>query len=114
MCVDTLLDNVFAHTAEGVPFAIRLTALPDGGGCLTVADAGGGFTDPGQADRGTGSGRTRSTGLGLDIARRTAERSGGTLTLTRSPAGGAAVVVEFGPPAPVGGRLGEPNSPRWA
>ena len=99
VCVDTLLDNVFAHTAEGVPFTVRLTATPGGGGVLTVADAGPGFTDPVQAaSRGAGSGSGRSTGLGLDIARRTAELSGGALTLARSPSGGAAVVVELGPP----------------
>jgi signal transduction histidine kinase len=110
VCVDTLLDNVFAHTPDGVPFTVRLTSMSGGGGCLTVADAGPGFTDLGQAaERGVGSGRVRSTGLGLDIARRTAELSGGTLVLTRSPAGGAAVVVELGPPengSGPGGRRG--------
>jgi signal transduction histidine kinase len=98
VCVDTLLDNVFAHTDEGVPFALQLTAMRGGGGCLIVSDAGPGFTDPDQASRGRASEHGRSTGLGLDIARRTAEMSGGALTLTRSPAGGGAVVVELGPP----------------
>jgi signal transduction histidine kinase len=39
-----------------------------------------------------------STGLGMDIARRTAQASGGALRLGRSPAGGAAVTVELGAP----------------
>ena len=99
VCVDTLLDNVFTHTAEGVPFTVRLSELRGGGGCLIVADAGPGFSDPDQALRGATAGTGRSTGLGLDIARRTAESSGGAFTLARSPAGGAAVVVELGPPS---------------
>jgi signal transduction histidine kinase len=38
-----------------------------------------------------------STGLGLDIARRTAEASGGALRLSSSPAG-TSVTLELGPP----------------
>src|SRR5262249_19682594 len=38
-----------------------------------------------------------STGLGLDIARRIAEASGGSLTIGRSPRGGAAVTLALGP-----------------
>jgi signal transduction histidine kinase len=96
-CVDTLLENVFAHTPEGVGFLVRLTRRPGGGACMVIADDGPGFTDASIAQRGISSGG--STGLGLDIVRRTAEASGGMLTLARSPAGGAAVIVELGPPA---------------
>jgi signal transduction histidine kinase len=39
-----------------------------------------------------------STGLGLDIARRTAEASGGALQLSTSGRG-TEVVLELGPPA---------------
>ena len=95
-CVDTLLDNVFTHTREGTHFTVRLMALPGAGATLTIADSGPGFPDPSTIGRGTTS-RSRSTGLGLDIATRVAMSSGGVLTLATSTSGGAAVVVEFGP-----------------
>ncbi|GAA3245089.1 sensor histidine kinase [Dactylosporangium siamense] len=85
-CVDALLGNVFAHTEEGVAVAVTL----DPRRVLTVQDAGPGF-DPAAGARGvSGAG---STGLGLDIARRTAEAAGGTLTVDRAPLGGARVTV---------------------
>jgi len=40
-----------------------------------------------------------STGLGLDIARRTAEAAGGRMTLSNGPLGGARVELLFGPPS---------------
>jgi signal transduction histidine kinase len=95
-CVDTLLENVFAHTPEGVGFLVRLTRRQGGGACLVVADSGPGFDDASMAHRGVSRGG--STGLGLDIVRRTAEASGGMLTLARPPSGGAVVVVDLGPP----------------
>jgi signal transduction histidine kinase len=98
VCVDTLLDNVFTHTPEGTPMAVQLSTTARGGARLTVADSGPGFPDPAAAaERGAGT-APHSTGLGLDIARRVAVGSGGTLVLTASQYGGAAVLVEFGPP----------------
>ncbi|WP_440099598.1 HAMP domain-containing sensor histidine kinase [Streptosporangium sp. H16] len=89
-CVDALLGNVFAHTPEGVSFSVRLEAT-GGGALLTVADAGPGFATPDPSQRGeSGAG---STGLGLDIARRTAESAGGSLSLGASPEGGASVIL---------------------
>ncbi|MDT0351321.1 sensor histidine kinase [Pseudonocardia charpentierae] len=96
--VDALLGNVFAHTPDGSAFAVRLGPRPGGGARLLVADAGPGL--PAGADvlrRGASGGG--STGLGLDIARRTAEQAGGGLTLGRSPEGGLAVTVNLGPAA---------------
>jgi signal transduction histidine kinase len=96
-CVDILLENVFAHTPEGAAFGVRLTARASGGAWLTVADDGPGFAGD-YAARGTSGGG--STGLGLDIARRIADASGGSLTIGRSPRGGAAITLALGPTAP--------------
>ncbi len=86
-CVDALLGNVFAHTPEGAAFSVRLAPHPSGA-VLVVSDTGDGF-DPALLERGHSAGG--STGLGLDIARRTAESSGGRLSV--SSAGGAIVEV---------------------
>jgi signal transduction histidine kinase len=95
-CVDILLENVFAHTPEGAAFGVRLTARANGGAWLTIADDGPGFAGD-YATRGTSGGG--STGLGLDIARRIADASGGSLTIGRSPRGGAAITLALGPTA---------------
>jgi signal transduction histidine kinase len=96
-CLDILLENVFAHTPEGTAFSVRVSGHAGGGAWLVVSDDGPGFTHPDPARRGLSSGG--STGLGLDIAQRIAEASGGGLTLGRSPAGGAAVTLGLGPTA---------------
>ena len=94
-CLDILLENVFAHTPEGAALAIRLSRRAGGGAWLVVADDGPGFSHTGLAERGRSSGG--STGLGLDIARRIAEASGGTLTIGQSASGGGSVTVGLGP-----------------
>ncbi|MFG1943586.1 ATP-binding protein [Nonomuraea sp. NPDC048826] len=91
-CVDALLGNVFAHTPEGAAFSVRLAPHP-AGAVLVVGDTGPGF-DPALLARGTSGGG--STGLGLDIARRTAESTGGGLTVSSD--GGAKVEVTLGRP----------------
>ncbi|MGI5243931.1 sensor histidine kinase [Dactylosporangium sp. CA-139066] len=78
--VDALLGNVFAHTEEGTGFAVTLRATP-GGADLVVEDDGPGIA-PGSGERGVSAGG--STGLGLDIARRTAESTGGRMTVSGS------------------------------
>ena len=95
-CTDVLLENVFSHTAEGAAFTVRLSRRAGGGAWLVVADDGPGFPDADPTERGRSSGG--STGLGLDIARRIAEASGGNLTIGRSTSGGGAVTVGLGPP----------------
>jgi signal transduction histidine kinase len=97
-CIDILLENVFAHTPEGTSFSVRASPRSGGGAWLVVSDNGPGFSHPDPARRGESS--AGSTGLGLDIARRIAESSGGTLTLGRSPHGGGAVTIGLGPAVP--------------
>jgi signal transduction histidine kinase len=98
-CLDALLGNVFAHTPEGTEFTVRLRACAAGGGQVTIEDTGPGFADSDPVRRGASGGG--STGLGLDIARQTAEASGGSLTVRNQPGGGQ-VVVELGPPRSAG------------
>lgn len=88
--VDALLGNVFAHTDDGTPFAVTL-AVEGGFAVLTVADAG-----PGIAGEmvGRGVSRAGSTGLGLDIAARAAQTSGGTLDISGDD--GTVVVLRLG------------------
>ena len=83
--LDVLIDNVFAHTPDGTAFAVTLRA-GEGGCVLTVSDDGGGWS----AEREPGPGHT---GLGLDIARRTAEDCGGRLVTGTTATGGARVEV---------------------
>jgi len=97
-CVDILLENVFAHTPDGTAFSVRVSQRAGGGAWLAVSDNGPGFSLPYPPERGRSSGG--STGLGLDIARRIAESTGGTFTLGRSPHGGGAVTIGLGPAAP--------------
>jgi signal transduction histidine kinase len=84
--LDVLIDNVFAHTEEGVAFSVRLRATDESSCVLVVSDDGGGWsTTPS-----TGVGHT---GLGLDLARRTAHQYGGHLITGTSATGGARVEV---------------------
>ncbi|WP_406079435.1 ATP-binding protein [Micromonospora sp. NBC_00858] len=94
--VDALLGNVFAHTPDGTPFAVRLA--PEAGQVLlTITDEGPGM--PAGAVR-RGASAAGSTGLGLDIARRAAQAGGGRLELRTGPGGGAQVLLRLGPPLP--------------
>jgi signal transduction histidine kinase len=95
--IDALLGNVFAHTPEGTSLDVAVRPREGGGAEVVVADSGPGVSSGESAlERGYSGGG--STGLGLDIARRTAERSGGRLRVTSSPAG-TRISVELGPPA---------------
>jgi signal transduction histidine kinase len=91
--VDALVENVVAHTPEGVPFAVRL--WEDTGAHLEISDDGPGLPPfalvRGRSDRG-------SSGLGLDIARRCAEAGGGSMTMTSGPSGGAVITLHLGRP----------------
>lgn len=97
--LDALLGNVIAHTPEATGFSVSLQGSVDGGVELVVTDQGPGFTD-GVAALGRGESLAGSTGLGLDIARRTAVASGGDIRLGRSAnGGGACITMRLGPPA---------------
>jgi signal transduction histidine kinase len=93
-CMDILLENVFAHTPDGAALAVRLSLRAAGGAWLVVADSGPGFGSTDPTERGSSTGG--STGLGLDIVRRIAEASGGTLTIGRSASGGGSVTLGLG------------------
>jgi signal transduction histidine kinase len=95
-CADILLENVFAHTPEGAALAVRLSPRAGGGAWLIVTDDGPGFGDADPTQRGLS--RAGSTGLGLDIARRIAEASGGSLVVGRSASSGGKVTVSLGSP----------------
>jgi signal transduction histidine kinase len=93
--LDTLLENVFSHTDPGVGY--RIEARPgysDGQVILVVEDSGAGFEHDGALERGESGGG--STGLGLDIVMKAAERTGGGLEIGESALGGARVEVMFG------------------
>ena len=78
--LDVLVDNVFAHTPEDAAIDVTLAA-PGGHVLMEVADAGPGIgSSPGAGER------AGSTGLGLQIARRTVAAIGGTMDI-RSEAG---------------------------
>jgi signal transduction histidine kinase len=94
--LDALVTNVFSHTPEGTSY--RVTADRDGPDVVVaVADAGPGIADPAVIERGrSGAG---SSGLGLDIARRSAEAAGGRLEIGASPLGGARIALRLPPAA---------------
>ncbi|MFB6613892.1 ATP-binding protein [Streptomyces sp. NPDC056367] len=101
--VDALIGNIFRHTPSGTPFGVRVvrTALAVE---LVVEDGGPGIPEPDRAlSRGSSTG---SSGLGLDIARRAAAVTGGSMQVTRGPRGGAQITVSFelATPAPSGRR----------
>lgn len=93
--LDALLENVVAHTPEGTGFAVSVTAAPGGGAAVAVTDDGPGFADSAVVER--GESRGGSTGLGLDIVRRTAAAAGGSMHVGASRTGGALVSLHLGP-----------------
>ena len=109
---DSLIGNIFKHTPEGTGFAVTLHR-GEGAVLLLVADAGPGIADPDAALR-RGSSGAGSTGLGLDIARRVAESTGGGLKIGVSALGGAQLQLRLRTwSLPPGGRRGRKASLGW-
>ena len=77
--VDVLIGNVIQHTPEGTAFALSVE-LDREVVILEISDEGPGVPDGVDVFRRGVSGGG-STGLGLDIVRRTVDRSGGTLRI---------------------------------
>jgi signal transduction histidine kinase len=94
--LDALVTNVFTHTPEGTSY--RVSADRDGPDIVVVVeDAGPGIADAAVIERGrSGAG---SSGLGLDIARSSAEAAGGGLEVGSSPLGGARIALRLPPAA---------------
>ncbi|MFH8344693.1 sensor histidine kinase [Streptomyces sp. NPDC018045] len=93
--VDALIGNVLDHTPDGAGLRITVAREVTGGCRLTVEDDGPGFPAGHVPERGRSGGG--STGLGLDIVRRAAEESGGSLECGSAAGGGARVTARFGP-----------------
>lgn len=88
VALDALLNNVLQHTPEGTTFGVNVTDDPEP--TVIVWDQGKGLPRSASARGNSGAG---STGLGLDIVRRTAERHGGRLQLVAGPKGTRAVLT---------------------
>jgi signal transduction histidine kinase len=82
--LDVLVDNVFRHTPPGTALVLQVTVGP-AQVVVAVADAGPGLAAADLTERGRSG--VGSTGLGLDVARRTAERVGGSLQVGTGLAG---------------------------
>jgi signal transduction histidine kinase len=90
--LDALFDNVFSHTPEGA--ALRLRVRIGESVEVEMSDGGPGFP-AGLNPTARGDSAAGSTGLGLDIVRRTARAAGGEMVLGSSPGGGASVLVRL-------------------
>ena len=91
--VDALIENAISHTPAATIFHMSVTT--DGAtATLVIEDAGQGFPEDFKLARGSSHGD--STGLGLDIVRRTVESSNGSLSIGSSESlGGAEIRLEL-------------------
>ncbi len=94
--LDALIGNVFSHTDEGIGMRVAVGGGGPANAWLEVSDDGPGFSSDEVLRRGLSV--SGSTGLGLDIARRLAERTGGSIEIGSSPTGGARVRLHLAPP----------------
>ena len=105
-----LVSNAVRHTPSDT--AISVSLVRSGRWAeLVVDDAGPGFPSPAVVERGVRGREGSGTGLGLDIARRTATAAGGRLTIGRASLGGARVAMHLPVvPAPGAHPRGQANS----
>lgn len=96
--LDALLGNVFAHTPDGVSFRVSVGVAPGPRPWVEVTDGGPGMPTHDVVERGRSV--SGSTGLGLDIARRVAERGGGSIVVGTAASGGARVQLLLAPATP--------------
>ena len=96
--LDALIGNVFAHTEEGTAFRVAVGVSPGPIAWLEVCDEGQGMPEVDVLTRGLSD--SGSTGLGLDIARRVAERTGGSIEVGSCVGGGARVRMNLHPAVP--------------
>ncbi len=94
-CVDAALGNIFAHTDEGVGFSVSAQPWINDTIHIAIEDQGKGL--PSNANRLSqrGVSGSGSTGLGMDIMRRTAESTGGHFEVAESPTGGVRINLSF-------------------
>jgi signal transduction histidine kinase len=90
--VDALIDNVFSHTDDGVGFRVSVKNLLDRSE-LTVHDDGKGVAPGFDFRRGVST--RGSTGLGLDIVRRTVSSADGEFIIRNAAAGGTIAQVRL-------------------
>ena len=89
--IDICIDNVFAHTAEGVAFGVTLTKSGDGA-VLVIADQGPGFQEGGAHGGREVVGRT---GVGLEIVEKVVRSLGGTFRTSPPGLPGATVALSL-------------------
>jgi signal transduction histidine kinase len=91
--IDALIENAISHTTAGSPFWLIVDRAGDRVN-LSIVDGGEGLPEDFVLKRGSSQGG--STGLGLDIVRRTVESVDGALTVTRSAdLGGASITMSL-------------------
>jgi signal transduction histidine kinase len=99
ICLQVLLDNAVNYAPPGGNIELIGRLAPQGGIEIAVQDDGPGVAAQDRAQvfdkffRGSNAGAHAGSGLGLYIAKSVVEAQGGTLTLQKSPAGGAAFVI---------------------
>lgn len=89
--IDICIDNVFAHTAEGVAFGVTLSRSGDSA-VVVIADEGPGFPEHGAQGGNEVVGRT---GVGLEIVEKLVRSLGGTFRTSPPGLPGATVAVSL-------------------